>query len=117
MRGLIGDVGEEVEPGDDALGVLTRDLHRGGQLGAGGDHDGLVPLGLEVGQVADTRVALDLDTQRCEVRDVGIDDLVREAVGRDGVTEESARLGALLGRRCGLHGVRHGAVLRGPAGH
>ncbi len=74
----VGHIVEEVESGDHAGGILTRDVQRAGQRGAGGQHDGLVPLLLEFGQVGDPRIALDLDAESGQVGDVGVNDLVRQ---------------------------------------
>ncbi|OIQ83642.1 hypothetical protein GALL_345650 [mine drainage metagenome] len=84
---------EEVQPGEHAVGVLTRHAEGGRARGPGGEQHGVVALGLEGLEVADGRAGDDLDTEGRDVGDVLLDDLLRESVRGERMPEEAARLG------------------------
>src|SRR5262249_38155590 len=80
----------------DGLGAFDAPLAR--LLAAGSEkHGGELPAEIvEVNVAAETLVGLELDAGRHDAGELGVEDLVRQPIGRDRVAKHAAELGILL---------------------
>lgn len=94
----VADGAQHRDGGHDARGVFAVDAELLVGVGADADVDGVVValevLDRDVG--ADGDAELDVDAERGDERDLGVEQILGQAVVRDAVAEHAAELGALL---------------------